>query len=101
MDPSSLLPLLLIVVVGYLLLVRPARARQRQMAQLQQELRPGVEVLTTAGLYATVVTLDEGTVTLESSPGVSARYDRRAVARVLQSAPSAAEEDPGDGIPPA
>ena len=100
MDLPSLFPLLLILLVGYLLLVRPARTRQRQMAELQQQLRPGVEIVTTAGLYATVVSLDEGTVTLESSPGVSARYDRRAVARVLTAVPSAAEQKPADGIPP-
>jgi preprotein translocase subunit YajC len=82
-DIASLLPFVLIVVVGYLLLVRPARARQREMALLQEQLVPGVEVMTTAGLYATVVALDEASVTLETAPGVSSRWDRRAVARVV------------------
>ncbi|RJK96794.1 preprotein translocase subunit YajC [Vallicoccus soli] len=92
MDIASLLPFLLILVVGYLLLVRPARNRQREMAQLQEQLVPGVEVMTTAGLYATVVALDETSVTLETGPGTTSRWDRRAVARVvtpLDAAPDA------------
>ena len=99
MDPASLLPFLLIVAVGYLLLVRPARTRQRHTAQMLEQLRPGVQVMTTAGLYATVVSLGDDRVTLEVSPGVLCHYDKRAVARVLQDDGPAAEEtvDTRDG----
>jgi preprotein translocase subunit YajC len=79
---ASFLPLVLIVVVGYMLLVRPARARQRKAMQNRAEIEPGVEVTTTAGLIATVVSVDDATVVLEVAPGVHSRYVKGAIARV-------------------
>ena len=78
----SFLPLLLIVAVGYLLLIRPARTRQRRAMETRQAVEPGTEVTTTAGLIATVVAVDDETVTLEVAPGVHSRYVKGAIARV-------------------
>jgi preprotein translocase subunit YajC len=80
---AGLIPFLLIAVVGYLLLVRPARARQRAALNNRSNVEPGVEVTTTAGMIATVVAVDEdGTVTLEIAPGVHARFVKAAIGRV-------------------
>lgn len=78
----SFLPLLLIVAVGYLLLIRPARARQRKALENRSAVAVGTEVTTTAGLIATVVAVDDDTVTLEVAPGVHSRYLKGAIARV-------------------
>ncbi len=80
---TPLLLLAALIAFTYLILIRPQRSRMRQLQQTQATLAPGAEVITTAGLYATVVDLDEQTVTLEVAPGVHNRYDRRAVARVV------------------
>jgi preprotein translocase subunit YajC len=81
---GSFLPLILIVVVGYMLLVRPARNRSKKAAENRAAITPGVEVTTTAGLIATVVEVDDedGTLTLEIAPGVHSRYVKGAIARV-------------------
>ncbi len=78
------LPLILIVLVGYFLLIRPARRRQRAAAENRSAVTPGVEVTTTAGLIATVTSVDEeeGTVTLEIAPGIYSRFVKGAIARV-------------------
>ena len=39
--------------------------------------------MTIGGLHATVVAVDDDVVTVELSPGVTARYSRPAIARVL------------------
>jgi preprotein translocase subunit YajC len=103
---AGLVPFLLIAVVGYLLLVRPARARQRAALQNRGNLEPGVEVTTTAGMIATVVAVDDdGIVTLEIAPGVHARFVRAAIGRVHtppepEPEPGAADEaDPSDDAP--
>lgn len=77
----SLLPLLLIIVVFYFILIRPQRNQQKQRAQLQRSLTPGERVMTNAGLYATVVTVDDDSVVLEIAPGVECRYVKAAVAQ--------------------
>jgi len=90
---AGLIPFLLIAVVGYLLLVRPARARQRAALQNRSNVEPGVEVTTTAGMIATVVAVDDdGTVTLEIAPGVRARFVKAAIGRV-----NTPEPEPVDG----
>ncbi|HET7309904.1 MAG TPA: preprotein translocase subunit YajC [Mycobacteriales bacterium] len=74
--------LVLIVLAGYMLFMRPARARQRAAMQTRSNIEPGVEVTTTAGLIATVVAVDDDTVTLEVAPGVHSRYVKAAIGRV-------------------
>jgi preprotein translocase subunit YajC len=94
----SFLPLLLIVAVGYLLLVRPARARQRKALENRSVLEPGAEVTTTAGMLATVVSVDEdGIVTLEVAPGVHSRFVRAAIARVHTPYEEPVEDEPLTG----
>lgn len=95
---SSLTPLLLLLALGaftYFVLIRPQRNRMKQLRQTQATLTAGVEVMTTAGLYATVVDFDDETVTLETSPGVHNKYARAAVARILTPGdePAGAVED--------
>ena len=80
---AGLLPLILIFGVFWLLIMRPARMRQRQVMAVQASLQPGAKVLTTSGLYATVHAIDNDMVTLEVAPGVFSRYTRQAVVRVV------------------
>jgi len=87
---SSLLFLAVLVVGMYLLVVRPQRARAKQLAKVRSGLSAGARVITTAGLHATVVALDDdGTVLLEIAPGVTARFLQQAVVQVLDPAPPA------------
>jgi preprotein translocase subunit YajC len=87
------LPLILIVGVGYLLLIRPARNRQRKALETRSSVEPGAEVTTTAGLLATVVAVDDDTVTLEIAPGVHSRYLKGAIARVHEPFDETAGDD--------
>jgi preprotein translocase subunit YajC len=68
------LPVLLIVFMVF-----SQRRRQREVQSLQAALAVGDEVVTTSGLYGTITSLDDKTATLEISPGVTVRYDRRAI----------------------
>jgi preprotein translocase subunit YajC len=80
---GTLIPFLLILVFFWLLIIRPARSRQRAQQRLQEQLVPGQEVMTTSGLIAKVAALEDDAIVLEPSPGVTLRYTRQAVARVL------------------
>lgn len=68
------LPVLLIVFMVF-----SQRRRQREVQSLQAALAVGDEVCTTSGLYGTITSLDDSTATLEISPGVTVRFDRRAI----------------------
>jgi preprotein translocase subunit YajC len=80
---TALLPLILIVVVFYFLLIRPQRRRQQQQARMQSQVRPGQRVMTTAGLIATVVAVEDDAVVLEIAPGVESRFVKQSIGQVL------------------
>jgi preprotein translocase subunit YajC len=89
------MPLLLIVLlfgVMYFMMIRPQQKRRREAQAMQSALGPGDDIVTIGGLHATVVAVEDDVVTLELSPGVTARYARPAIARVLKQEPVAAEE---------
>ena len=69
-----LLPVLLIAFMVF-----SQRRRQRETQSLQAGLAVGDEVCTTSGLFGTIRALDDTVVTLEVSPGVTVRFDRRAI----------------------
>jgi preprotein translocase subunit YajC len=90
-DPSILL---ILVTVGLLVLLTASRRRQQRAQQsLQSKLAPGSEVMTGSGMFATVVSVEDSVVILETAPGQQARWDRRAVARVLSTPEDADSAD--------
>lgn len=79
----NLILLLAIPVVFYLLLIRPQNKRRREQMQMQSSLKPGVRVMTTSGMYAEVVSVDDDGVVLEIAPGVQARFVKQAIMNVI------------------
>ncbi len=102
---GSALPQILLIVLFfalfYFLLMRPMRRRQQAAAaaqdKMRSELTAGDEVVTIGGLMATVVSADDESVTLEISPGVNARYDLKAIARIV---PPPDSEDSLEAVEP-
>jgi preprotein translocase subunit YajC len=82
---SAYLLIGLVVLFGvlYFVMIRPQRRRQQQAQQTQRDITPGVRVRTTAGMYATVVAIEDQDVILEVAPGVDARFMRRAIMDVV------------------
>jgi len=82
---SAYLLIGLVVLFGllYFVTIRPQRRRQQQAQQTQREVHPGARVRTTAGMYATVVAVEDQDVILEIAPGVEARFLRRAIMDVV------------------
>lgn len=91
---DQLLFFAVLALAGYLLLVRPQRRRMQALQEVRRGVRVGARVVTTAGLYATVTAVEEGTVLLEIAPGVQARFAASAVVRLL-------DDDGPDEEPPA
>jgi preprotein translocase subunit YajC len=69
-------PLLLLIVWMFY----SQRRRTKQSQELQSSLGVGDEVTTTSGLLGRITALDDAVATLEVSPGVSIRFNRRAIA---------------------
>ena len=95
-----LFPIIILALFGllYFVMIRPQRNRQRQAAQTQNEVMPGSRVRTTAGMYATVVSVEGDDVVLEVAPGVNVRYMRRAIMDVVPDAPGALATDQDESV---
>jgi len=94
-NAGPLVTLLLLGVVFYLFLIAPQRRRARHQQQMTSRLEPGTEVMTTAGLFATVRSVGDTDVELEVAPGVVSRYAKGAIARVI-TPPEDEDEVAGD-----
>ena len=99
-----------VVLIGllYFVMIRPQRRRQQQAMQTQRNVEPGARVRTTAGMYATVTSIEDQDVVLEVAPGVEVRFMRRAIMDVVPDGtttgfaePSEEVSDPSDESPEA
>jgi preprotein translocase YajC subunit len=99
------LPLIIIVVlfVGLMMFNRRAKARSAAAEQSRkQKMQPGTEVMTTSGLYATVVSVDaeEATAILSVAPAVEVKWSLAALRDVTElprQYRKAIDTDPADG----
>lgn len=82
------LPLLLIAWMFY-----TQRRRTKESQRLQSTLGVGDEVTTTSGMLGRITSLEGNIATLEVSPGVTIRFDRRAIAGPARSDPGAPTAD--------
>ena len=97
---GTLLPIILIGVVFYLLIMRPARNRQRKQAEMMSALTPGTRVMTTAGVYGTLVAIDDDDAELEIAPGVVIRVVKAAIGKVIDPVPAPDDAPPSvEGAP--
>lgn len=88
--------LLILVAAFYFLIVRPQRRQQMIRRQLIATVGEGDEIITSGGLFGTVVALDDETLDLEIAPGVVVKLARGAVAQKI-TAPEP-DDDDDEGI---
>ena len=89
---GSFLPLILIVAVFYLLVIRPSQNRKKKMAELISNVGPGTDVMTTSGIFGTVISSTAEEVELSIAPGVVIRVLPAAIARVIMPVTDAPSE---------
>jgi preprotein translocase subunit YajC len=77
------LPLVLIVIVFYLLVLRPARNRQKEFVATQQALTAGTRVMLASGIFGELAAVRDDEVDLTVAPNVTVTVARQAVARVV------------------
>ncbi len=78
---GPLLALLLTFGLMWVLLILPQQRRMRQHQAVVASLRAGDEVVTAGGVYGTITSVDEDTLTVEVAPGVVLRVLRSAVSQ--------------------
>jgi preprotein translocase subunit YajC len=76
----QLIPLLLIMVIFYVLLILPAQRRQKKINEMLAGLKTGDKVITSGGIYGTIVGLEGDAVQLRIADQVRIKVARSAIA---------------------
>ena len=82
-QPSGIalfLPLILIMVIFYFLMILPAQRRQKKVTEMLKALKTGDKVITSGGIYGTIVGLEEEAVQLRVAEQVKMKVARSAIA---------------------
>lgn len=78
----AFLPLVIIMVIFYVLLILPAQRRQKKTQAMLNALKNGDKVVTSGGLYGTIVGLEADAVQLRIAEQVKVKVARSAIADV-------------------
>lgn len=100
MDPFSLIMMAALALLIFFMFRNSRKQRQAQ-AELQEKLQPGAEVMTSFGLYATLVSIDEDTnvATIDAGGGTSLRVHRQVLTKVVDEEKESADVDAADDAP--
>jgi preprotein translocase subunit YajC len=83
---STLLMLLQFVpifLIVYFLIIRPQRQRQKQLEKMIQALKKGDRVLTSGGIFGTVVGIDDSKAVLRIAEDIKVEFSKGAIVQVL------------------
>jgi preprotein translocase subunit YajC len=81
---DQLMLILIIFSIFYFIVFRPMRKGQRETAQMRSNLKNGDRVVTSGGIYGTVVGVSEEVVQLRIADQVKIQVAKSAVARRVE-----------------
>lgn len=91
---ASLLPIIGIFLIFWLLLIRPAQRRQKQLREFQHRLEVGHRVVTSGGIFGTIAHLDDDRVGLEVADGVVVTVARQAIGGLAHDVETGSPDQP-------
>lgn len=80
---TALIPFLLVFVIFYLLIVMPQRKRQKKHMTMVEQLKPGDRIVTTGGMFGTVMGVHPDRIELKIAANVKVDITKSAVAVIL------------------
>jgi len=75
----------ILVVLLWLLVLRPQRRRALEHATLISNLSVGDEIVSAGGMYGRITRIDDEVLTVEIAPGITVRVARAAITGLINS----------------
>jgi preprotein translocase subunit YajC len=90
---TALVPFALVFVIFYLLIIMPQRKKQKKHMEMVDSLKPGSRIITTGGIYGTIMGVQKDKVELKISANVKIDITKSAIGVILaaESAPEKTE----------
>jgi preprotein translocase subunit YajC len=86
----SLIPFLPAILLLYLMIIRPQQVQERERKKMIEALKRNDRVLTAAGIYGTVLTIDPKgervTLRVDDDKGIKMTFSKSSIVRVEKSA---------------
>lgn len=79
----SMIMIAVIFALFYLMLIRPQNKRAKEHKELLNRLKKGDEVITTGGILAKIVSLDEQYIKISPADGIEMTIQKGAITTVL------------------
>lgn len=81
--PSSFLLIMIMFAIFYFLLIRPQQKKAKEHKAMIENLKKGNRVVTSGGIFGTIVSLDDATVGLEIAEKVKIKVSRPNIAGLV------------------
>ncbi len=80
---AGFLPIIILFVIFYFLLIRPQQKKAKEHKAMITNLKKGVRIITSGGIYGTIISIDDTTIGLEIAEKVKIKITRGNVAAVV------------------
>jgi len=80
---TALVPFALVFVIFYLLIIMPQRKKQKKHMEMVENLKPGSRIITTGGIYGTVMGVQKDKIELKISANVKIDITKSAIGVIL------------------
>jgi preprotein translocase subunit YajC len=84
---GMLLPFILVFVIFYLLIIMPQRKKQKKHMEMVENLKPGDRIITSAGIFGTVMGIQKDRLELKIAANVKIEITKSAVGVILKDRP--------------
>jgi preprotein translocase subunit YajC len=81
---GMLLPFILVFVIFYLLIIMPQRKKQKKHMEMVESLKAGDRIITTAGIFGTVMGVEKDRIELKIAANVKIEITKSAVGVILK-----------------
>jgi preprotein translocase subunit YajC len=81
---STLIMFGAIFAIFYFMIIRPQQKRAKEREKLLSNLEKGDKIVTSGGVHATIVGLEEKTALIEVAPNVKIKIERSAIGSVVK-----------------
>ena len=81
---STLIMFGAIFAIFYFMIIRPQQKRAKEREKLLSNIEKGDKIITSGGVHATIVCIEEKTVLIEIAPNVKIKIERSAIGSVVK-----------------
>jgi preprotein translocase subunit YajC len=89
---AALLPFVLVFAIFYLLIIMPQRKKQKKHLDLVENLKPGDRIVTSAGIFGTVMGVQKDRIEVKIAANVKIEITKSAVGVILGATDSGMEK---------